>query len=87
VETPVRLIYELVQREDDRWDFDGAAYLRDRERAGAARGSLSPGEKDRKVRISEDTLGEDGVALLVIFGQRKDGRTVPEGSRILKLPE
>lgn len=86
VETPVRLIYELVQRDDDRWDFGSAAYLPDRERAGAKRGSLAPGEKERKVRISEETLGADGTALLVILGQREDGRMVPEGSRILKLP-
>ena len=86
VETPLRLIYELVQREEDRWDFEGAAYLTDRERTGAARGSLSSGEKNRKVRISEETLGEDGTALLVILGRREDGRTVPEGSHILRLP-
>ena len=66
----VKIEYRLVPMGPDGWEFDKAAKLPDRERTGQRRGVLSPGEKDRTVRISADKLGESGRALLQIVSFR-----------------
>ena len=69
-ETPVKIEYRLVPMGPDGWEFDKAARLPDRERTGHRRGVLSPGEKDRTVRISREKLGDSGRALLQIVSFR-----------------
>ena len=54
----------------DGWAFEQAARLPDRERSGQRRGVLSPGEKDRTIRVSPEKLGEKGRALLQIVSFR-----------------
>ena len=74
-ENPVRLTYQLVYRLGDRWDFEHAVRLPDREKTGLVRGLLSPGEKERKIRIPAASLKENGGALLQIISLRGDALT------------
>ncbi len=63
----VRVMYQLVARRNGKWDFEHAVRLPDKERTGLVRGLVSPGEKDRKIRLTIQSLGEDGRALLQII--------------------
>lgn len=85
-ETAVRMEYRLVPGDGDGWDFSGAARLADTERAGRRRGTLSPGEKDRTVRVSAERLGERGKALLQIVSFRGVYGQVPvvEGTAVIR---
>ena len=74
-EEPVRLVYQLAPSRNGRWDFEHAVRLPDREKTGLTRGLLSPGEKDRKIRLSAKSLGEEGKALMQIFSLRGEERT------------
>ena len=65
-----RLEYRIVPKTDGRWDFHHFATMPDRERTGTVRGLLSPGSKDRKIRISAENLGAEGEALLQIISLR-----------------
>lgn len=67
---PVRVMYELVPSRNGRWDFEHAVRLPDREKTGLTRGLVSPGTKDRKIRMSVKSLGEDGLALMQIVTLR-----------------
>ena len=69
-ETAVKIEYQLIPRGKDGWDFSRAAKLPDRERSGQKRGVLSPGEKDRTIRVNLERLGESGQALLQIVSFR-----------------
>ena len=69
-DTTVRIEYRLVPMGPDGWAFEQAARLPDRERSGQRRGVLSPGEKDRTIRVSPEKLGEKGRALLQIVSFR-----------------
>ena len=60
-------MYQLVARRNGKWDFEHAVRLPDKERTGLVRGLVSPGEKDRKIRLTIQSLGEDGRALLQII--------------------
>ena len=63
----VRVMYQLVPGRNDRWDFEHAVRLPDREKTGLIRGLVSPGEKERKIRLTPQSLGEDGRALMQII--------------------
>ena len=63
----VRVIYQLVPGKNGKWDFESAVRLPDKEKTGLIRGLLSPGEKERKIRLTAGSLGEDGKALLQII--------------------
>ena len=63
----VRVIYQLVPGKNGKWDFEHAVRLPDKEKTGLIRGLLSPGEKERKIRLTAGSLGEDGKALLQII--------------------
>ena len=69
-ETQVKLEYRLVPMGENGWDFSRTAKLPDRERSGQKRGVVSPGKKDRLIRVSRERLGEDGKALLQIVSWR-----------------
>ena len=69
-EMAVKLEYRLVPAGENGWDFDSAVRLPDRERTGSTRGLLSPGEKNRSIRVSRDRLGESGKALLQVISLR-----------------
>ena len=69
-EIPVRIEYRLVPMGPDGWEFEQAARLPDRERSGQRRGVLSPGEKDRTIRVSPEKLGKEGRALLQVVSFR-----------------
>ena len=71
---PVRVMYQLVPSRNGKWDFAHAVRLPDREKTGLIRGLLSPGEKDRKIRLSVKSIGEDGRALMQIISLRGDGQ-------------
>jgi len=62
----VRVMYQLVPSRNGKWDFEHTVRLPDREKTGLIRGLVSPGEKDRTIRLSRDSLGEDGRALMQI---------------------
>ena len=72
---PVRVMYQLVPSRNGKWDFAHAVRLPDREKTGLIRGLLSPGEKDRKIRLSVKSIGEDGRALMQIISLRGDDLT------------
>ena len=72
---PVRVMYQLVPSRNGKWDFAHAVRLPDREKTGLIRGLLSPGEKDRKIRLSVKSIGEDGKALMQIISLRGDDLT------------
>ena len=63
----VRVMYQLVPSRNGKWDFEHSVRLPDKERTGLIRGLVSPGEKDRKIRLTLQSLGEDGKALLQII--------------------
>jgi hypothetical protein len=63
----VRVMYQLVPGRNGRWDFEHAVKLPDKEKTGLIRGLVSPGEKERKIRLTAANLGEDGRALMQIL--------------------
>lgn len=71
-EAPVRVEYRLVPRGEKGWSFGEAARLPDRERTGRVRGLMSPGEKDRSIRVSLEKLA-GAEALLEILILTEDG--------------
>ena len=80
-----RLEYRIVLKTGSRWDFGHFATMPDQERTGTVRGLLSPGIKDRKIRISAANLGEEGEALLQIISLRGLHGQVPvlEGTWVI----
>ena len=83
---PVRVMYQLVPSRNGRWDFEHAVRLPDREKTGLIRGLLSPGEKDRKIRLSVKSIGEDSRALMQIISLQGDEKTpAAEAGRVLSL--
>ena len=85
----VRVMYHLVPSRNGRWDFEHAVKLPDREKTGLIRGLLSPGEKDRKIRLPVKSLGEDGKALMQIISLRGESLTpaAEAGRVVLRSPE
>ena len=85
-ETAVRIEYRLIPSGENGWDFSRAAKLPDRERSGQKRGVVSPGDKDRMIRVSRERLGGDGRALLQIVSFRGlYGQVpVPEATRVIR---
>lgn len=63
----VRVMYQLVPSRNGKWDFERAVRLPDREKTGLIRGLLSPGEKERKIRLSQENLGDDGKVLMQVL--------------------
>ena len=81
---PVRLVYQLAPSVGGRWDFEHAVRLPDREKTGLTRGLLSPGTKERKIRLSVKSLGAEDRALMQIISFREDGRTpAAEAGRVV----
>ena len=68
----VRVMYQLVPGRNGKWDFEHAVKLPDKEKTGLIRGLLSPGEKERKIRLSVSSIGDDGRALLQIISYNGD---------------
>lgn len=82
----VRVTYQLVSGQNGKWDFEHAVRLPDREKTGLIRGLVSPGEKERKIRLTAQNLGEDGKALLQIVTYSGDTLTPSvEGGTVIKL--
>ena len=88
-DTAVKIEYRLVPRGENGWDFEHADRLPDRERTGQTRGLLSPGEKDRSIKVSREKLGGSGEALLEIISMRGVYRQVPvpEATRVVRIAE
>lgn len=93
---PVRVMYQLVPYRNGRWTFEYAVRLPDREKTGVIRGLVSPGDKDRKIRLGVGSLGEDGMALMQIISLRGEdltpsveaGRVIrPEGGNLPSVQE
>ena len=80
-----RLEYRIIPKKNGRWDFGDFAATPDRERTGTVRGLLSPGTKDRKIRITAENLGPEGEALLQIISLRGLHGQIPvlEGTRVI----
>ena len=58
----------------------------DRERTGLVRGLVSPGEKERTIRLRPESLGEDGKALLQIISlQGEERRPAAEAGRVIEI--
>ena len=72
VEESVRVMYQLVPGRNGTWDFEHAVRLPDREKSGLVRGLVSPGVKERKIRLTQQNLGEDGTALMQVISYRGD---------------
>ena len=85
VRRETRVDYRLIPMKNGKWAFDDAMTLPDRERSGGVRGQLSPGEKTRRIRVSEENLGEEGKALLQIISLQGLHGQVPvlEASKII----
>lgn len=82
----VRVIYQLVPGLKGKWDFEHAVRLPDKEKTGLIRGLLSPGEKERKIRLTAGSLGEDGKALLQIISYTGSSLTPSvEAGTVIKL--
>ena len=85
-EEQVRLMYQLVPSRNGKWDFEHAVKMPDRERTGLIRGLVSPGEKERTIRLSPESLGEDGKALMQIISLHGEGwRPAAEASRVIVI--
>ena len=86
VDEEVRLTYHLVPSRNGRWDFEHAVKTPDRERTGLIRGLVSPGEKERTIRLSPESLGEDGKALLQIISLRgEERRPAAEAGKVIEI--
>lgn len=84
----VRVMYQLVPGRNGRWDFEHAVRLPDREKTGLIRGLVSPGEKERKIRLTVPNLGEDGRALMQIITFTGDSLTPSvEAGTVIKAPD
>jgi hypothetical protein len=85
-EEQVRLTYQLVPSRNGKWDFEHAVKMPDRERTGLIRGLVSPGEKERTIRLSKESLGEDGKALLQIISlQGEEERPAAEAGQVIEI--
>ena len=85
-EEQIRLTYQLVPSRNGRWDFEHAVKIPDRERTGLIRGLVSPGEKERTIRLSPESLGEDGRALMQIISLRGDERKpAAEAGKVIEI--
>lgn len=71
----VRVMYQLVPGRNGKWDFEHAVRLPDREKTGLIRGLVSPGEKERIIRLTVESIGEDGQALMQVITFRGDNMT------------
>ena len=71
----VRVMYQMVPSRNGRWDFEHAVRLPDREKTGLIRGLVSPGEKERTIRLSRQTFGDDGKVLMQIVTLQGDSLT------------
>ena len=81
-------MYQMVPSRNGRWDFEHAVRLPDREKTGLIRGLLSPGEKERKIRLSQQTFGEDGKVLMQILTLQGDNLTpVVEAGRVVTMEQ
>ena len=82
----VRVMYQLVPGRNGKWDFEHAVRLPDKEKTGLIRGLLSPGEKERKIRLTAGSLGGDGKALLQIISYTGSSLTPSvEAGTVIKL--
>ena len=82
----VRVMYQLVPWLNGKWDFEHAVRLPDKEKTGLIRGLLSPGEKERKIRLTAGSLGGDGKALLQIISYTGSSLTPSvEAGTVIKL--
>ena len=81
-----RLEYRIIPKTNGKWDFSHFAVMPDRERTGTVRGLLSPGSKDRKIRISIPNLGEEGEVLLQVISLQGRQGLVPavEGTQVIR---
>ena len=85
-EEEVRVMYQLVPALDGQWDFDNAVRLPDRERTSLIRGLVSPGEKDRKIRLTRQSLGGEGTALMQIITLQGEGLVpVTEAGKVVRI--
>ena len=85
-EEQVRLTYQLVPSRNGRWDFEHAVKMPDRERTDLIRGLVSPGEKERTIRLSPESLGEDGKALMQIISLRgEERRPAAEAGKVIEI--
>ena len=84
----VRVMYQLVPGRNGKWDFEHAVILPDREKTGLIRGLLSPGEKDRKIRLSMQNLQEEGRALMQVITYSGDALTpAAEAGCVIRIPD
>ena len=86
-DTAVKIEYRLVPRGAGGWDFGEAARLPDRERTGQTRGLLSPGEKDRSIRVSRDKIGDGALLEIISFRGEDYGTLVPEATIVIRGKE
>ena len=85
-EEQVRLMYQLVPSRNGQWDFEHAVKTPDRERTGLIRGLVSPGEKERTIRLSPKSLGEDGKALMQIISLHgEERRPAAEAGKVIEI--
>ena len=85
-EEQVRLMYQLVPSRNGKWDFEHAVKMPDRERTGLIRGLISPGEKERTIRLRPESLGEDGKALMQIISLHgEERRPAAEAGRMIEI--
>ena len=83
-EEQVRVMYQMVPSKNGKWDFEHTVKVYDSDKTGLIRGLVSPGEKDRKIKKSVKSLGEDGRALMQIISLRGDGKTpVAEAGKVI----
>ena len=85
-EEKVKLEYRIVPEGPDGWDFRQEVRLPDRERTGRTRGLLTPGDKERQIRILAAALGKRGRALLQVLSSRglRGQGTRPECTRVIE---
>ncbi len=84
----VRVMYQMVPSRNGRWDFEHAVRLPDREKTGLIRGLMSPGEKERSIRLSRDSLAEGGKVLMQIVTLQGENLTpVAEAGRVVTMEQ
>ena len=75
VYSPVRVAYQTVYQVRDRWDFEHANIVYDTDETfGTAdtAGTLSPGLKERTVRLSDDAFSREGYVLFQMVVMQGD---------------
>ena len=83
----MRLEFHEIHSYNGVWDFEHPQRRKDIEKVGLIR-MMNPGEKQKAVRNSRTSFGEDGRILLQVVSTKVDGSSpIVEAGKVMSLEE